>query len=301
MNEPSSNLRSVVQRRPLLLVPALVFLALICSEVFLFFSLESPTTANGGGSDVASHDQSHGLSWLDWISEETRSGRWAQPHRGAFCPPPSVFDISFKLLPNEFDGKRGLIQTVTQDLAWIYHDHGRKIKDAFDAAGEGILVTNSFPDGTPCRSQLKDTRFLAGVEQELGQLFNAVPHPTNGLAVYRMSNPKGLSEPEKEWVSETWHIDNFDDNGFKVLVYCSDVGDDNAPFEYQDPPTYVPVISRDTTNWFANTRLNYIGPSRRVLARAGTAIVFKNSNLPHKGNYCRRGIRDVIVFHFISR
>jgi len=300
----SPNFTKLGLQRPLLQVTflSLFLLMFFLQTLKLFVSLgpeEAPTA--DGGSVVPRHlySDTRGLTWSDWLLEEISSGRWAQPHRGAFSPPPSDFHMTFKKLPDELDGNRLL--SATEDFAWIYHEHGEKIKLAFDKGGDTVKVTNRFPDGTPCRSELKDTGFLADVEQELGQRLNAFPHPTNGLAVYRLSNPNGNLEPAKEWVSELWHIDNFDNDGFKVLVYCSDVDDDNAPFEYQDPPTFVPVIPRNTTNWFPNTRLNYIGPSLRLLGPAGTAIVFKNSNLPHKGNYCRIGIRDVIIFHFVSK
>lgn len=207
------------------------------------------------------------------------------------------FDIKFKHLPEVLVRRGGLVH-VTQEFAYLYDLHGEAIKRAFEDEKQ-VRVSHRFPDGTPCRSELLDTSFLLAAESELSRRFNSVPHPTNGRAVYRLSNPTGLPEPTKQWVSESWHIDNFDNNGFKLIVYCSHVNDDTAPFEYQEPPTFVPVLPRNTTT-FVDTRLNYIGRSKRVLGNPGTAIMFKNSNVPHKGNYCRRGIRDVIVFHFLS-
>ena len=260
---------------PLLVTSTLSFFSLCLLQTHIFIRSLEDTDSQHLSTDAALKGilfspvtPAGGATYLDWLSEEIRSGRWYRPHSGAFCPPPSDSRLSLKLLPNKLGGPQGLIQT-TQDFAWIYHKHGSRIKKAFDT-GHQIKVTNRFSDGTSCRSELKQTGFLADIEQELGKRFNALPHPTNGLSVYRLSNPNGNLEPETEWVSESWHIDNFDNNGFKVIIYCSDVDGDNAPFEYQDPPAFVPVIPRNTTNWFANTRLNYIGPSSRVLGPAGS-------------------------------
>jgi len=238
-------------------------------------------------------------SWPEWISEEIRTGRWAAPHRGAFCPKPGDFGIAIKALPETREPERDLVR-VTFEFAWLQRAYGNYIKRVFDNQGDSVRVSHRFPNGTPCRSQLVDTSFLADAERKLGRRFNAIPHPTNGRDVYRLSNPDGLPEPTKQWVSEEWHVDNFDNDGFKLMVYLTDVDENTAPFEHQEPPTLIPVLPHNTTV-FQDTRLNYVGRSKRIGGEAGTAIMFKNSNVPHKGNYCRQGLRDVIVFHFVSQ
>jgi len=273
------------------------------------------------------------LGWDTWLSDEFESGRWAEPHTGSFCPQPSTFGIKPKPLPNYAplgffarffslkadDPGRELVKK-TMDFAWICMKHGAHIKRMFDLREDGVRVTNAYANGTPCRSELTDTGFLKETERELGLLFDATPFEKNSRIVYRLSNPDGLPEPSNNWISEQWHFDNFFDDGFKLLLYCSRVDDDNAPFEYQEPPTFVPTILKNTSGvdthlrlagWNITgmrkylklrmaSRLNYVGSSTRVTGPAGTGILFKNSNLPHKGNYCRKGIRDVISFHFVS-
>ena len=261
--------------------------------------------------------------WDAWLSEEMSSGRWAMPHTGVFCPPPETFGIKFIPLPPV--GK--VITTgenlvfVSDDFAWIHQQYGERIRLAFQEGNYGAKVTHRFPNGSPCRSDLSDTSFLTELEEDLAQRFNAIRFKLGAsISVYRLSNPDGLPEPSSNWISEQWHTDNFDDSGFKLIIYMSDVDKENAPFEYQDPPTFVPVIPNNTSGIpehlkrmglyeeglsrylqirFAS-RLNYVGKSVRVTGPAGTSILFKNSNLPHKGNYCRRGIRDVISFQFHS-
>lgn len=261
--------------------------------------------------------------WDAWLSEELLSGGWAMPHTGAFCPPPETFGIKFKPLPpvGKIKNPEGGLVLVTEDFAWIHQKYGGRIRKAFQDGGHGMRVTHRFPNGSPCRSELSDTSFLSELEESLAQRFHAVRFSQGvSIAVYRLSNPDGLPEPSSNWISEQWHTDNFDDDGFKLIVYFSDVAEDNAPFEYQDPPTFVPVIPKNTSGipehltrvgWNLEgksrylqirlaSRLNYVGPSVRVTGHAGTSILFKNSNLPHKGNYCRRGFRDVISFQFHS-
>ncbi len=240
-----------------------------------------------------------GAAWSSWVLEEIRTGRWTQPHDGAFCPSEKKFCEPTTALPEKIDKNAKLVH-VTSAFEWIYESYGDYVRRALDSGGDDVKVTHRYPTGEPCRSELIDTNFLAETERELGSRFNAKPHPTNGRGVYRLSNPGGFPEPSTQWVSELWHIDNFSDMGFKILVYFSPVDDATAPFEYQDPPTFVPVLPKDMIN-FTDTRLNYVGKSKRVTGAAGTAIIFKNSNLPHKGNYCSLGVRDVVVFHFLTQ
>ena len=86
-----------------------------------------------------------------------------------------------------------------------------------------------------------------------------------------------------------------------MIVYLTNVSDESSPFEYKNPPEFIPVIRSVA---ITHSRLSYGGPSTRVTGPAGTAVIFKNSNLPHKGNYfsgTQGGYRDVINFHFIAK
>jgi len=231
-----------------------------------------------------------GSVWFCWFWLQVASGRWSAPHRGEFVPQrftsslqrhamfehgPIVVDRSLDALAEAFAPERAL---------------------RF-AAGSGARVSHAFPDGTPCRSELTDVDFLRPAERELARRLGGVKpfQGKQGLAVYQVENPHGLPEPTEGWVSEQWHIDNFADGGFKVIVYCSDVTASDAPFEHQDPPTLIPVLPPAP---FRLTRLNYAGSSKQVLGPRGTTIFFMNSNQPHTGNYAVRGCRDVINFHF---
>ena len=98
-------------------------------------------------------------SWPTWISQEIQSGRWALPHEDAFCPKPAAFGIKYKVLPENLPGSEELIR-VTDEFVWLYHNHAQDIKSAFDKGGNNVLVTHRFPNGSPCRSQLRDTSFL---------------------------------------------------------------------------------------------------------------------------------------------
>ena len=245
---------------------------------------------------IAVQEQGTTRQWRSWFRAAVATGRWTQPHPAALCPPPRAFKTRFAPLPAP--APAGSLVHVTDAFAWLHDKFGGVVRDEFEDA-RNVRVTHRFPDGSPCRSELRDTRFLAAVERALARRFDARPHSTNGRSVYRISNPSGIAEPSNHWVSEKWHIDNFTNDGFKLIVYCDAVGEENGPFEYQDPPTFVPILPRNAP--FALSRLNYVGPSAIVTGPAGTGILFKNSNVPHKGNYCRRGVRDVINFHFVTR
>jgi len=231
-----------------------------------------------------------GSAWFCWFWLQVASGRWSAPHRGEFVP--QRFTSS---LQRHAMFEHGPI-VVDRSLDALAEAFAPEVALRF-AAGSGARVSHAFPDGTPCRSELTDVDFLRPAERELARRLGGVKpfQGKQGLAVYRVENPHGLPEPTEGWVSEQWHIDNFADGGFKVIVYCSDVTASDAPFEHQDPPTLIPVLPPAP---FRLTRLNYAGSSTQVLGPRGTTIFFMNSNLPHKGNYAVRGCRDVINFHF---
>ncbi|MDG2385064.1 MAG: hypothetical protein P8N76_25560 [Pirellulaceae bacterium] len=144
------------------------------------------------------------------------------------------------------------------------------------------------------RKSLGDTTFL---ETDIAKIANSYEAQVIELTVFRLletqqSSDRGKKTPAKgAWISELWHADNYPPDAFKILIYLTDVGEDNGPFEYLTPVQYHPPDS--SLSW-RDTRIANPGHGHKVTGPAGTTIIFK-SNIPHKGNYCRTGHRDVIM------
>ncbi|MCZ6674369.1 MAG: hypothetical protein O7C75_15680 [Verrucomicrobia bacterium] len=117
------------------------------------------------------------------------------------------------------------------------------------------------------------------------------------LETERQSDRGRIKPTESGWVSELWHSDNYPPHAFKIIIYLSDVGDSQSPFEYKDPVEYVPWNPR--LGW-EDTRYPYACKSKKVTGPRGQTIIFKN-NIVHKGNYCREGYRDVVMIGLALR
>jgi hypothetical protein len=159
----------------------------------------------------------------------------------------------------------------------------------FFAKDENCRTTNN-----GVRKELVDKSFMVADVTEIAANYGA---EIIELTVFRLSKTqrisnRGASMPTDDgWVSELWHSDNYPPDSFKIIIYLSDVGSKNGPFEYKDPVDYRPA------NWTLNykdTRVTDKSTGTVVTGPAGTTIIFKN-NIVHKGNYCRDGFRDAIM------
>ena len=238
-----------------------------------------------------------------YVIKKIYNGHWHKPHYSSFVP--LHISSKTKLKKNELLNDSMII--INDSFKWLVDKYKTQIINLFNDVNE-INVTHKFKDGSPCRILLKSTSFLNQLEDELCKKYNLISHPSNGKSVYRLINKNKYPEPKDEWISEQWHIDNFDNNSFKIIVYLNDVNKYNAPFEYATPVQYIPklnILERYFNTWKNNfndnTRLNYKGQSIKAIGTAGTTIIFRNSNILHKGNYCKSGYRDVINFHFIQQ
>ena len=141
---------------------------------------------------------------------------------------------------------------------------------------------------------LQDTAFLAS---DLGQIaldYNADIYELTVLRLCqtRRNSDRGLkSTTNAGWESELWHADNVEPGCFKIIIYLTDVSEDQAPFEYSIPAEFRP---HDPNASWHDTRMPGSRRGRQVCGKAGTSIIF-NPNIVHKGNYSRRGHRDAIT------
>lgn len=136
---------------------------------------------------------------------------------------------------------------------------------------------------------------LEQLEQQLFGCFTIV----DKAYVYR--TPVSSVTPSASW---TWHFDNHPREVVKVLIYLTDVGSEQAPFEYfarADGQRAVP--GAPVTPLFGDGRvpareiaeLVAAGcEARRVTGPQGTAIVFDN-NVIHRATRATSGHRDVLV------
>ena len=144
------------------------------------------------------------------------------------------------------------------------------------------------------RLELTDTSFLCDDVARIASDYGA---RVIELTVFRLRetprpSDRGNAVPTDDgWVSELWHFDNFPADAFKILVYLSDVEEEQGPFEYKVPVDYRPLRPGLPLQ---STRCAEDGQGQVVLGGPGTTIIFKN-NIVHKGNYCRRGYRDAVM------
>lgn len=116
---------------------------------------------------------------------------------------------------------------------------------------------------------------------------------------------------EKRSASWLWHWDNNPDEIFKIIIYLTDVGRDEGPFEFMVDENGDPVMKHSTRtghdNWNkppngSRVLANEIksikdkgGKSVRVTGKRGTVIVF-NNNIVHRANVPAKGkTRDIMT------
>jgi hypothetical protein len=189
---------------------------------------------------------------------------------------------------------------LPDELTAAEHIHvSNKYEDIADKYAE--IIAGYFDAKVNChathpgvRMELIDNSFIAADLQGIASHYNA---KIVELSIFRLQGTKRKSDrgeqmpTEDGWVSEVWHSDNFPATDFKIIIYLTDVGAKQGPFEYKYPVEYVtprPFLK------LRDTRRAYDGQGRLVTGRRGTTLIFKN-NIIHKGNYCREGYRDVVM------
>ena len=113
------------------------------------------------------------------------------------------------------------------------------------------------------------------------------------------------AERDSSWL---WHWDNNPDEVYKVMIYLSDVGKENGPFEYLVSKNGVPVKKASSRTGISEwkkqnsrvgekemTRLLKAGKTVKVIGEAGTQVAF-NNNVVHRANIPYLGmVRDVLI------
>jgi hypothetical protein len=154
--------------------------------------------------------------------------------------------------------------------------------------------------------QLRDAAAADGVRELSDALIPEIERALFGsfVIVDKVYVYRNLVTRQAEQVSWLWHYDNHPTEVIKAMVYLTDVGERNAPFEY--------VRRRDTGEPYMFTPLPLLGHSRVSASRVeqriaegyeafkatgprGTLLVF-DDNVLHRATFAREGHRDVLVF-----
>jgi hypothetical protein len=115
---------------------------------------------------------------------------------------------------------------------------------------------------------------------------------------------RNLVTRQQEQVSWLWHYDNHPTEVVKIMIYLTDVGERNAPFEF--------VRKKDTGEPLGFTPRPLLGNSRVAASKVdellrdgyevvkatgprGTMVLF-DDNVLHRATFAREGLRDALVY-----
>jgi hypothetical protein len=154
--------------------------------------------------------------------------------------------------------------------------------------------------------QLKDAMAVEGV-RELGEAI--LPEIERKLfasyvIVDKVYVYRNLVTRQQEQVSWLWHYDNHPTEVMKVMIYLTDVGPLNAPFEYVrrkdsgEPMQFVPkplvgnsrVSAEKVGELLANGHEAF-----KATGPQGTMLIF-DDNVLHRATFAREGRRDALVY-----
>lgn len=186
----------------------------------------------------------------------------------------------------------------------------KKISDRLASSKNLPQITWDIPeikDHTVSKMRLKKTLDLDGLQELcsaiLPQVESVVYHSpiiVEKATVYRHSE-----STLPEYASILWHSDNHPEGVLKIMIYFTNVGSTDAPFEYlrhkttgavihvkpgmpqKYPQGRVPqdVIEKYKKDGFEAFKV--LGPAR--------SIMIFDDKIIHKGNYAEKGFRDVLV------
>jgi hypothetical protein len=115
---------------------------------------------------------------------------------------------------------------------------------------------------------------------------------------------RNLVTRQQDQVSWLWHYDNHPTEVMKIMIYLTEVGPLNAPFEYVrrrdsgDPVQYAPRPLLGNSRVSA-TRVEELMASGHEAVQAtgprGTMLIF-DDNVLHRATFAKEGRRDALVF-----
>ena len=182
--------------------------------------------------------------------------------------------------------------------------------DLYPAAAPGDRATRTDQIAAAARGEvisikLREPFAIAGLSELCDPLIDELERTVYGShvivdKVYVYRRPASRQSPGASWL---WHFDNHPREMIKVMVYLTDVGEDQAPFEYVCDAEGRPVLGAPLAPLHGDSRVAaeqvarvVANGGRRVVVTgpAGTVIVF-DDNVVHCGTLARVGHRDVVV------
>jgi len=154
--------------------------------------------------------------------------------------------------------------------------------------------------------QLKDALSVSGVRELSAAIVPEIERRLFGafVIVDKVYVYRNLVTRQPEQVSWLWHYDNHPTEVIKVMVYLTDVGERNAPFEYVrrkdtgEPRMYTPLPLLGNSRVAATTVERYFADGYepfKATGPRGTMLIF-DDNVLHRATFAREGHRDVLVF-----
>ena len=154
--------------------------------------------------------------------------------------------------------------------------------------------------------QLKDAMAVDGVRELGDAILPQIERTFFGsyVIVDKVYVYRNLVTRQQEQVSWLWHYDNHPTEVMKVMIYLTDVGPLNAPFEYVrrkdsgEPMQLVPkpllgnsrVSAEKVGELLANGHEAF-----KATGPQGTMLIF-DDNVLHRATFAREGRRDALVY-----
>lgn len=158
-------------------------------------------------------------------------------------------------------------------------------------------------NGEPVRISLLDVTPAQSIIDFFESYFNkpVVEVQINRNCVTQVPSYVDVEDCDKSnyWISQYWHIDNYQHNNFSVGIYLNDVEDGDGQFEYLNNPDQYYYNTKDG-DW-KSTRFNMLQPSDnqigKILGSKYTTFFFV-PNFIHRGTFARSKPRDFLRLLF---
>lgn len=221
----------------------------------------------------------------------------------------NLYNLGMEIIdPNEESDLVELPENYSQIIKSLSEKVDQKVNDPNEHYNDPSAK------GQPLAIQIKNIWDIP----ELEQIANAVlPSLERNVfasyihlsAIHMYRNIKFDGEPLSSWL---WHYDNNPKEAVKMLVYLTDVSEDNAPFEYMVRDGEARKMETSRTG-FGHWKPPYISNSRippqmisdlesegyrkkKITGPAGTILFFDN-NIIHRATSPITGYRDVAIFN----
>lgn len=153
--------------------------------------------------------------------------------------------------------------------------------------------------------QLRDCLTVDGLQELCARLLPELERKVYGshVIVDKVYIYRNLVSHAEEQVSWTWHYDNHPVEILKIMIYLTDVCEDNGPFEYlRSMQTHqalymAPAPLSGYGRVSDNAVQQYLSNGyecHKVTGQSGTLLLF-DENVVHKANVAKSGYRDVVV------